>query len=245
VTLSQAKDVQEQGCLISGSVVNCYLNLLVAEAYSKEADVGARKGHDTFFAEAQDRILQRKETFKDYVTHVQDMADASALIDWETDKLIFLPIFVGHTNAGHWALLVVDRLYFKDGMINYFDSLPSFAPRTFDRLKKVLERSPLVKYGSNWYKADVPCQGKSTNDCAVWMCMNATAYLRAARERAGARTYDNCSIHDSRRAVVSIFKSMNVKNFGAAGRNHIFDSLSAGRVLWGSAACNNIVITWE
>jgi Ulp1 family protease len=226
--------------------VNCYLNLLVAEAYSKEADVGARRVHDTFFPEAHNRIIQENKTFENYLEHVQDLADAAALIDWETDKLIFLPIFVGHVSAGHWALLVVDRLYVKTGIITYFDSLPSFAPRTYATLKKLLAGSPLVKFGSDWYKADVPRQGASTNDCAVWMCMNATAYLRAARARTETRTDENSSMYEYEpKAVVSLVEGMSEKNFGAAGRNHIFESLSEAKVVWDSLACNSIGISWQ
>jgi hypothetical protein len=38
---------------------------------------------------------------------------------------------------------------------------------------------------------------------------------------------------------------MNQEDFGAAGRNHIFDSLSKAKVLWGSHASNSIEISWE
>jgi hypothetical protein len=134
-------------------------------------------------------------------------------------------------------------LYLKDGIIStYFDSLPSFATRTFDHSKKLLECSPLVKFGSDWYKASFPGQGKSTNDCTVWMCMNAPASLRAAR----ARTLTDENSNYEPRAVVNLLEGMDVNNFGAAGRNHIFDNLSKAKVVWGALASkNSIEISWE
>jgi hypothetical protein len=70
--------------------------------------------------------------------------------------------------------------------------------------------------------------------------MNATAYLRAVR----ARIPDENSDYEPR-AVVSLVEGMNEKNFGAAGRNHIFESLSKKSIVWNSLASNSIGITWE
>jgi hypothetical protein len=44
---------------------------------------------------------------------------------------------------------------------------------------------------------------------------------------------------------VNLAEGMNATNFGAAGRHHIFESLSEAKVVWGSVASNSIEISWE
>jgi hypothetical protein len=71
--------------------------------------------------------------------------------------------------------------------------------------------------------------------------MNATAYLRAAR----ARTPTDDNIIYEPKAVVNLVEGMIMKNFGGAHCNHIFESLSKAKVVWGSLAPNSIEVSWE
>ncbi len=71
-------------------------------------------------------------------------------------------------------------------------------------------------------------------------------WLRAARARTGTRTDENSSMCEHEpKAVVSLVEGMSEKNFGAAGRNHIFESLSEAKVVWDSLACNSIGTSWQ
>jgi hypothetical protein len=67
-------------------------------------------------------------------------------IDWENDPLIFLQIFRGHPECGHWALAVVDRTVWKPGIVVLFDSLPDYCPDKFDTPRKSF-RKPTDKKG--------------------------------------------------------------------------------------------------
>ena len=169
VTDNQVADLREQGLMIDGSVIMCYLNLLIQENYNT---LGARREQDNFVS----ALTSREGDFEAYKD--TGLGDAhSKMIDWDADKLIFIPIFWGAAAAGHWGLLVVDRWVHPGGVVTYFDSLPSYNPGAYAKLKKLMARSPLAMgAGADWQLGSTPKQSCGGNDCGIWMLMIATAY---------------------------------------------------------------------
>jgi hypothetical protein len=64
-------------------------------------------------------------TWIKFAKEVKDARIGDHGIDWTNDKLIFIQVFRGPTEAGHWALLVVDRTVDKLGRLVFIDSLPN------------------------------------------------------------------------------------------------------------------------
>jgi hypothetical protein len=81
---------------------------------------------------------------------VNEFKLSHSIINWENDQLIFLQIFRGEPEAGHYALLVVDRTVDKLGRLVFIDSLPKLFSDTFDKLKEALVGTLLAPEGSKW-----------------------------------------------------------------------------------------------
>jgi hypothetical protein len=81
---------------------------------------------------------------------VNEFKLSNSNINWENDQWIFLQIFCGEPEAGHWALLVVDRTVDKLGRLMFIDSLPKKFCDTFDKLKEAPIGTPLAPEGSKW-----------------------------------------------------------------------------------------------
>jgi hypothetical protein len=210
-------DLRTSGSLVTGSTVVGYLNLLVSPFYYSH--YGVRRAHDTFMP------CVSKQGWSHHVARMEELNDASYFIDWGEDKLIFIPIFLGAEQAGHWALLVVNRLRHPAGVLTYFDSLPNFDKGAYGRLKKLLARTPLTKKGSIWHKAKVPKQGRGTLDCSAWAMMMATAYMRDVQ---------TCGEGQIMSADVHLTSCITETRFGIMSRNFIYKCLKERTILWDS-----------
>jgi hypothetical protein len=233
VTDDQVAHLREQGLMIEGSVVMCYLNLLIRENYNT---LGARREQDGFVR----AVMSREGDFEAYKdSGVGDVH--SKMIEWDADKLIFIPIFWGPAAAGHWGLLVVDRWVHDGGVVTYFDSLPSYNSGAYATLKKLMAGSPLAMgAGADWQLGSTPRQSCAGNDCGIWMLMIATAYSTAVFARFFTRGIDS----DYEVAPVVSLVDTDEATFGQRGRDHIFESLRAGKIQDSSGA-RSISILFE
>ena len=104
-------------------------------------------------------------------------------VDWENNTLIFVPIFVGAVYGGHFSLLVIDRTQNKDGIFVYFDSLPkeAWGYNTARQLQEELPKMPFWRKNSVFFSQVSRgfAQGRGTNDCGIFTCLYASAYLLA------------------------------------------------------------------
>jgi hypothetical protein len=119
---------------------------------------------DNFFTDLQAKRREHGSSgvWSKYLESVNEFKLSYSNITWENDQLIFLQIFCGEQEAGHWALLVVDRTVDKLGTLVFIASLPKLFSDTFDKLKQALVGMPLAPEGSKWIRATMPCQGKFT-----------------------------------------------------------------------------------
>lgn len=146
--------------------------------------------------------------------------------DWEDDRVIFVQVFRGHIQAGHWSLLIIDRTISKHGALIFFDSLPDYFPDTLSKLKSMLTGTPLAPEGCKWIKAKMPNQGFRTNDCGVFMSCIASLYTKELITA-------NRLLASSSSASATLFSSVEVcansdsTNVGWAGRDHMLKTLAA------------------
>jgi hypothetical protein len=243
LTRNDRMEQKSQGSMITGITTTAYLNLLSRKCFHS----GVRRTHDGFF-----RVL--RTTLNEHVEHgtdggfrkfAQNMSSVGSSvgdqhINWENDDLIFIQIFLGPAEAGHFALLVVDRTWHKPGILTYFDSLPAYSPDAFRTLQHLLRHSPLVRSGSRWLTANMPVQGARTNDCGIWMCMVATAYVNTLFE--GGFLPRNPLIHVAReineidvvidaQALPNDYRTSDgrARAVGRLGREHMLRSLRTSK----------------
>jgi len=95
---------------------------------------------------------------------VNDFQQGDDEIDWENDPVIFVQVFRGVPEAGHWSLLIIDRTVDKVGRLVFIDSLPDMYSDTFDKLKSSLSESPLAPNGCKWVRARMPRQARAANN---------------------------------------------------------------------------------
>lgn len=166
-----------QGRMINGVCTTAYLNLLTRE-YSHL--LGVHRTCDNFVVALNEsqKVNGSKEGFRLYRDVHQSGNTGEHTIDWENGRLILAQIFRGPVEGGHWSLLVVDRTLHLLGILVYFDSLPNFMESTLTDLQALLDDTPLVKLGSKWIRASMPKQGMRSNDCGIFMCCIAAAYIK-------------------------------------------------------------------
>ena len=135
-------------------------------------------------------------------------------------------MFRGPLEAGHWALLVVDRTRESQDLLVFFDSLPGFCADSFDNLQVMLSKTPITNGQTKWIRAEMPRQAACTNDCGVWMCCVAAAYvaellqqsLLEENEERGRRKTNLVS-------KVSVSTVMAEKELGRMGRRHMLNCI--------------------
>jgi len=137
-----------------------------------------RCGDTNFYASLDEcvKIHGRTYGWRQYIAQLKGVGDGSFLNDWVNDKLIFIPVFIGPTEAGHWTLLVIDRTREGNYLAVFFDSLPSFSKGVYQHLQEILQHTPWIDDSYTWINATVPMQWKCSNDCGVFMCCIASLY---------------------------------------------------------------------
>ena len=144
--------------------------------------------------------------------------------------MIFVQVFRGHPEYGHWALLIVDWMVWKSGILVFFDSLPSYSPQSMENLKDMFLGTPLAPKGCKWIRASMPEQGCGTMDCGIWMSCIAASYVKGLLERnlimPGLDGKGDMSLFSHVKALSSNDDSTSV---GGTGRDHMLKTIQMGK----------------
>jgi hypothetical protein len=100
--------------------------------------------------------------------------------DWERANIIFVPIFLGPEDSGHWAALVIDRRNLASGLFSFADSLSTSARTRHANIvyETLQNNTPLVSSDSVWAIVNMTSQAIGSNDCCVFMPHYFSAYLK-------------------------------------------------------------------
>jgi len=168
----------------------------------------------------------------------------SQFIIWELDPVRLWPSFVGVPEAGHWTLLIIDRTVFRPGIAVFCDSLPSYEPHLFESLKERFCGTRAISDKTRWIRSSMPRQGLGTNNCGVWMCCIAAAYVCSLWAKNVLCPYSPFnSEHDGQgypvneveqecqitNVSVSLGQYMTASSFGRMGREHMEKTLLNNR----------------
>ena len=86
------------------------------------------------------------EPFHKLLHHHQEVESAAQKMLDGGEKVIFLVVFQGPREAGHWTLLVLDYIRPNQPLAIYFDSFGSDEPCSkFIKLQAMLCNTPLIK----------------------------------------------------------------------------------------------------
>jgi len=213
--------------MVTGACVRAYLNVLVKSHWDRHV----RRTTSEFFKEGR--------TWNDYITEVHATSkDGSHFIDWESDRVILCPIFLGSMDCGHFTLLVIDRTRYSPGFFWFFDSLPSYCKRLPIVHYEYLKTTPMWQDGQSVFHAlasagSMPKQGSGTNDCAVYTCCIAAAYMRYLERSNAFQQLD--SIDPGQQGTMHIkveytMPGMQSTTWGDYGRSHIARTLEKSEV---------------
>jgi len=150
-------------------------------------------------------------------------------VNWDSDPLILMPIFIGSTNGGHFSLLVIDRTQNKDGNFVYFDSLPTefYGKQTAEELKQELPKMPFWREGSVFFSqvGKGESQGLGTNDCGIMTCLYAASYFLGL-QRSNIFEREGLADQGSTFAIAWEMASKDkMPKLGRYGRSHIEETL--------------------
>jgi hypothetical protein len=207
----------QTGSHINDNVVQGYLNMLAHKAASLKIELQTLAPQfypvlSKFGWDGVSRWLRE--------THLSEAG-------WGTSRLIFLPIFLGSNNSGHWTSLIADRTFLLPGLLVFSDSLlADTAAQNSNQVSRALENTPLLKEGHTWVNTNMIDQAASSNDCAVFMLLTFAAYLLAMRDAPGG----NMELPKSFSRIQISNRSLSAGEFGRMGRRHIYDSICAGKI---------------
>ena len=224
VTVDDCNVINIQGRMLNGTCTTAYLNVLAREHYA----AGTRRTRDDFVPTIV-RLRGQHGSGGFWNAFVEENLGTlfgDHLIDWEDDRLIFLQIFRGSIDCGHWALAVVDRTHSRDGAIVLFDSMPELYSDTLDHLQQILQGTPLCSEGTRWIRASMPIQGPATLDCGVWMCVMASLYVKGLLE-CGLLSSSEAG-HDFTSVKVDLAAHTDPTTFGGLARGHMLGTISNG-----------------
>jgi len=145
-------------------------------------------------------------------------------IDWSNDPVIFIQVFRGEPECGHWALLVVDRTVDKLGKLVFIDSLPNMFRNTMSLLQDMLSGTSLAPEGCTWIRASMPKQGLGTMDCGIFMSCMAGLYVKGLLARGCLSPKSNVADFTS----VNITFKRDATTVGGAGRDHMLAAMRLG-----------------
>jgi Ulp1 family protease len=167
VTLSfnDTATMLDYGKMLNDNVITGYLNLLAQKC--KELGCDIRVVPRQFYPAFQQHGWS---WVKRWVRETRGMAS-----NWESAPLIFIPIFTGPANSGHYTGCVADRVRLSaatGGVVVYEDSLsPAAAQASSNALMTSLLGTPLEKnLETQWITADAPTQAPGSNACGVHVC---------------------------------------------------------------------------
>jgi hypothetical protein len=207
----------QTGSLINDNVVQGYLNMLAHKAASLDIELHtlAPQFYPVLSSRGWDGVARWLQATR--------LSESS----WETSPLIFLPIFLGPHDSGHWTSLIADRTVLLPSLLAFSDSLPAgTAALNSNQVARALENTPLFKEGHLWINTDMVEQASGSNDCAVFMLLTFATYLLAVRDAPGRsiklpQSFTRIQISNCR---------LTAGEFGRIGRRHIYDSICAGKI---------------
>jgi hypothetical protein len=218
VSFNDTAMIMEYGKMLNDNIITGYLNLLAHKCKELGCDVRIvpPQFYPTFQQHGWSRVAR-------WVREMRGMAS-----NWETAPLIFIPIFTGPSDCGHYTACVADRVTLAavtGGVVVYEDSLsPAAAKESSNTLMTSLLGTPLVKYReTQWITADVPIQGPGSNACGVHVCGFFAGYASALL---------NGCLHsklEPSQATTVLARmeivGLSAKEWGQIGRRHILESL--------------------
>jgi hypothetical protein len=191
--------LMESGTMIGDNVVLAYLNLLLADQQT-----WLRRLVPQFLPALSDQGW-------DYVCRW--LSDTGVIGGgWESARLIFIPGFLGPRMWGHWVPIIIDR-QFEEGktFVIVGDSL---GPTNFEEVRRRFKNTPFEMAEFRYLK--IPRQAQGSNDCAVFMLLVFSAWLKAS----------NCR----RSLIMRLEDCVGPREFGKTGRNHILESIHNGTI---------------
>jgi hypothetical protein len=95
-----------------------------------------------------------------YVEQVSEVHQGDHGIDRENDPVVFIQVFRGVPECGHWSLLIVDCTVDKLGSLcSWTLYLTCFATPWTCIVQSILSGTPLAPEGCKWICASMPRQG--------------------------------------------------------------------------------------
>ena len=211
---SECAKVYMRETMITDGPCNAYMNLLVHR--SREMGCRLRIVQSGFMFYLEELGWNK---VKGWVKKNQWVKD-----DWMTAPLIFVPIFVGKQNRGHWMGLIVDRTIVRGKTVLLFaDSLGQDSARgSCKDLQNHLRDSPfgVGKEGVQWINVDFFEQ--YGNDCGVCMLHFFASWFKFKCCVCGER--------ENLDGVKARLKTMSATAWGSLGRKHILRSLQGQNV---------------
>ena len=183
---------------------------------------GHVKGH------AKDAALQQYSKF------LAEIEPGSSFIEWRTDPLVVLQIFSGPRHCGHWSGLIIDRTRERAAAI-YFDSLPSYNPKMFSYCKGMLLKAGILDETCNWITARLPKQAGGSNDCGVFMCCTAVAYIKTLMSNGALGSDGESSTQESLPSEVEfqLPDGLSAQEWGKRARLHMIETLEGKQFEFG------------
>lgn len=143
-------------------------------------------------------------------------ATGSAQEEWVTSPLIFVPLFLGESDRGHWMGMIVDRRL-GDGTtrILFGDSLNSQA--NYQRTKELLRGTAFdpQKCDIKWKMLQLPQQAPGSMDCGIFMLHLFVTYALSGEDAVRSR---------------KVVCGVDEETFGKIGRKHILKSIREGKI---------------
>ena len=197
---TQFSDLQTQGKCIHGDIINTYLSLLVrSKIYSlKTVDTTfLTKLKNCGWHEAQKYFTSNNNQFS----------------NWETARLIFIPIFVGDEKLGHWLNLIVDKIEDKNVLVYIADSLGK--DNEFNNLKASFQNTPIAPENKNihWIFLEGIKQEPISMDCGVFTMLIFAKFLFMKAQQKEKFCFQNLTKIQ--------YKNISAKEFGKQGRRDI------------------------
>jgi hypothetical protein len=120
--------------------------------------------------------------------------------------------------------------------------MPGCFPNTLDKLKEWLAGSPLTTEGCKWIAANMPHQGKGTNDCGVWMCCMASLYVKYLLDH--DLLANSGKVQEKMISSVSVISKKGATEVGgeAPPRKHIMDAIETNECKLDDPAFDSLTI---
>ena len=164
VTPLDMMQLTESGSMIGDNVVLAYLNMMAHQ------HTGLRRLAPQFLPTLRDQGWEFVSRW---------MCDTGLIgRGWESVRLIFIPGFLGPRSAGHWLPIIVDR-QFEEGKTTVIIG-DSLGPANFDEVRGRFQNTPFEE--AEFSYLEIPIQACGSNDCAVFMLLVFSAWLRASND---------------------------------------------------------------